>query len=126
MAARYIDLCPARVGVGGAARERFPLQRARGFTERGAQTGNVNAKPRRIQRRLGRLRRPCVQKLERHQRVRRDPGVRWVRDMDLLLIRRREGAEEGGDRPRLYRPSELDAVPPRVQRHRRKAGARHQ
>ena len=31
------------------SRERFPLQRARGFTNRGAETGNVHAKPRRIQ-----------------------------------------------------------------------------
>ena len=31
------------------SRERFPLQRARRFTNRGAETGNVNAKPRRMQ-----------------------------------------------------------------------------
>ena len=30
-------------------RERFPLQRARRFTNRGAETGNVNAKPKRMQ-----------------------------------------------------------------------------
>ena len=46
--------------------------------------------------------------------------------MDLLRLRRREGAEEGGGRPRFYRPSQLDALPPRVQRHRRKASGRHQ
>ena len=31
------------------SRERFPLQRARRFTNRGSETGNVNAKPRRMQ-----------------------------------------------------------------------------
>ena len=44
-----VGLSPARVGVGGAARENVFRSSARGFTNRGAETGNVHAKPRRIQ-----------------------------------------------------------------------------
>ena len=74
----------------------------------------------------GCLRRPRVQHQERRRGAQCRQGVRRRGEVDLLLHRRSEGAQEGGGRPRLHRPPQLHALPPRVQRHHRAACGRHQ